>query len=364
MPKLYRYRLYPKKSQIKQLETALELCRMVYNETLALRKNAWETENRNIGYYESKLELTKWKQEYPELKSVHSLVLQDVTMRVDLAFKAFFRRCKAGENPGYPRFKGRGWYDSLTYVQSGFGLKNNVLWLSKIGDVKIELHRPLRGEINRITIRRTATKKWYASILTDAVSEKLEHSDTAVGIDVGILSFAVLSNGESIGNPRFYVRSENMLAKAQRKLSKSKSGTPECRKAIRAVCRVHEKIANRRDDFAHKVSRNLVNKYGIVCFESLNINGMTKNHCLAKHILDASWSKLVQYTMYKAESAGRHVISVNPENTSKMCSQCGTIVDKELSERTHNCPVCRLSIDRDLNAAKNILRLGLQSVAG
>jgi putative transposase len=355
--------LYPKKSQITELEKALELCRLVYNETLALRKDAWEKEHKNIGYYESKRELTKWKQEYPELKYVHSLVLQDVAMRVDLAFKAFFRRVKAGDDPGYPRFKGKGWYDSLTYVQSGFELKDNVLWLSKIGDVSIELHRPLQGEIKRITIRRTATKKWYASILADAETEKPEPCNTAVGVDVGILSFATLSNGESVDNPRFYACSENMLAKAQRKLSKLESGTPECRKALRVVCRVHEKVANRRDDFVHKVSRNLVDKYGIICFEDLNVNGMVKNNCLAKHIMDASWNKLVQYTTYKAESAGRRVVLVDPRNTSKICSNCGTIVEKTLSERIHKCPVCGISIDRDLNAAKNILRLGLQSVA-
>jgi putative transposase len=362
MPKIFRYRLYPKKFQITMLEKSLELCRLVYNETLALRKNAWETEKRNIGYYESKRELTRWKQEYPELKSVHSLVLQDVTMRVDLAFKAFFRRCKAGEDPGYPRFKGKGWYDSLTYVQSGFELKENTLWLSKIGDVKIELHRPIEGDIRRITIRRTTTGKWYASILTDVESEKLEPCDTAVGVDVGILSFAMLSNGEGIKNPRFFIQSETALVKAQRKLSKHGGGTPEYTRALKAVRRVHEKTANRRDDFAQKISKNLVERFGIICFEDLNINGMVKNHCLAKHIMDASWSKLIQYTTYKAESAGRRVVLVNPKNTSKMCSTCGTIVDKDLSERTHTCPVCGLSIDRDLNAAKNILRLGLQSV--
>jgi putative transposase len=363
MPKLYRYRLYPKKSQITKLENSLELCRLVYNETLALRKNAWETEQRNIGYYESKRELTKWKQECPELKTVHSLVLQDVTMRVDLAFKAFFRRCKAGENPGYPRFKGKGWYDSLTYVQSGYELKDNILWLSKIGDVKIELHRPIEGDIKRITVRRTATGKWYTSLLTDAISDKLEPCDMAVGIDVGILSFAMLSNGESIENPRFFIQSENALAKSQRKLSGADKNKPEYGRALTAVRHVHEKTANRRDDFAHKISRNLVNRFGTICFEDLNIDNMVKNHCLAKHIMDVSWNKLVQYTTYKAESAGCRVVLVNPNNTSKMCSTCGTIVDKTLKDRIHNCPVCGLSIDRDLNAAKNILRLGLQSVA-
>ncbi|WP_292389219.1 RNA-guided endonuclease InsQ/TnpB family protein [Methanosarcina sp. UBA5] len=362
MPKLYRYRIYPTHSQVTKLNETLELCRWVYNETLALRKNAWESEQKRISYYDSKKIIPVWKKDKPELKTVHSHTLQDVTMRVDLAFQAFFRRVKAGENPGYPRFKGKGWYDSITYLQSGFSLNENILTLSKIGDIKIKMHRPLEGNIKRLTIRRTSTQKWFVSILTDVDSyQPLEHSDKAVGIDVGILSFATLSNGTYVPNPRFYIQEEKALAKANRKFSKAEKGTPERKKCLKTLCRVYERIANKREDFTQKLSKKLVDNYGIVCFEDLNINNMTKNHNLAKHILDAAWSKLVTYTSYKAENAGRKVILVDPKNTSKMCSNCGMLVEKSLSERTHNCPFCGLFIDRDLNASINILRLGLQS---
>jgi putative transposase len=254
MPKINRYRLYPTKAQITTLNQNLELCRWVYNETLALRKNAWENEQQRISYFDSKKMIPIWKKEKPELKNVHSHTLQDVTMRVDLAFQAFFRRVKAGEKPGCPRFKGKGWYDSITYLQSGFSLKGNILSLSKIGDLKIILHRPLEGNMKRLTIRRTPTKKWFVSILTDNDSyQPLEYSDKSIGIDVGILSFAALSDGTYIPNPRFYIQEEKALAKANKKFSKTENGTPERAKLLKTLCRVYERIANKREYFTQKL---------------------------------------------------------------------------------------------------------------
>ncbi|MDP4108292.1 MAG: transposase, partial [Bacillota bacterium] len=362
MPQIFRYRIYPTKSQITKLNETLELCRWVYNETLALRKNAWESEQKKIGYYESKKMIPIWKKDKPELKTVHSHTLQDVTMRVDLAFQAFFRRLKAGEKAGYPRFKGKGWYDSITYVESGFKLDDFNLWLSKIGNIKIKMHRPFEGNIKRLTIRRTSTKKWFVSILTDyGFYNPLEHSDKVVGIDVGILSFAALSNGTFIENPRFYVKEEKNLVKIQRKYSKTEKGTPLRKKALKVLCRVHELISNKREDFIQKLSKIFVDEYGIICFEDLNIKKMVKNPLHAKGIMDFAWNKLVTYTSYKAVNAGRRVILVNLCNTSQTCSKCGKLVEKDISVRVHNCPFCGLSIDRDLNASINILRLGLQS---
>ncbi|HWR26055.1 MAG TPA: transposase, partial [Methanosarcina sp.] len=321
MPKITRYRIYPTKSQVTKLNKTLELCRWVYNETLALRKNAWETEQKRISYFESKKMIPIWKKDKPELKEVHSHTLQDVTMRVDLAFQAFFRRVKAGEKAGYPRFKGKGWYDSITYLQSGFSLNENILSLSKIGDIKIKKHRLLDGNIKRLTVRKTSTQKWFVSILTDYdYYQPLKPSNKAISIDVGILSFAALSDGTYIENPRFYIQEEKALAKANKKFSKAEKGSPERVKLLKSLCRVYERIANKREDFTQKLSKTLVEKYGIICFEDLNIKNMVKNHNLAKHILDAAWSKLVNYTSYKAENAGRKVILVDPKNTSKICS--------------------------------------------
>jgi putative transposase len=184
------------------LEQTLEICRWVYNDTLALRKNAWEQEQRSISLYETNKILTEWKKERPDLNQVYSQVLQNVQMRVDLAFKAFFRRVKAGENPGYPGFKGKGRYDSFTYPQSGFKLEGDHLHLSKIGDVKILLHRPIEGTIKTLTICRSSTGKWYACFSVEYDPSPLPQKETAVGIDVGLESFATLSNGEKIENPR------------------------------------------------------------------------------------------------------------------------------------------------------------------
>jgi putative transposase len=365
MAKVFRYRLKPTKHQVAILNRQFDLCRWVYNETLAMRKNAWEQEGRSVSYFETKRQLPIWKEDKPELNEVHSQVLQDVVLRVNLAFKAFFRRVQSGEeDPGYPRFKGKNRYDSISYPQSGFSIDGNTLWLSKIGEIKFYLHRPIEGYVKRLTIRRSSTKKWYVSfIVEESINHALEPSEKVVGIDMGITNFAVLSDGELIENPRFLLADEERLKAAQSKRDKLPKGSPERRKATKAVNHLYERVANRRENFAQQLSRKLVNSYGIIAFEDLNITNMIQNHNLAKNILDASWNKLVQYTIYKAADAGRKVVLVNPLNTSQMCSACGQIVKKDLSIRVHDCPYCGLTLDRDLNASRNILRLGLQSLA-
>ena len=185
---------------------------------------------------------------------------------------------------------------------------------------------------------------------------------SVVGIDVGLESFATLSNGEKISNPRFFREEEKELARVQRKLSKAPKGTPERKKALKVVELVHERIADRRNDFANKVSRQLVDRYGVIIFEDLDIKNMLKNHSLAKSISDVAWNMLVKATESKAAYAGSKVVLVDPRQTSQMCSRCGLIVKKDLSLRVHSCPECGISMDRDLNAAINILRLGMQSL--
>ncbi|MFZ3049463.1 MAG: transposase [Methanothrix sp.] len=364
MLKAYKFRIYPTKSQRTKMEQTLDLCRWTYNKTLEIRKNAWENEGKSLSKYETNNMLPEWKADKPELKDVFSQVLQNVHERVDLALKAFLRRVKAGEKPGYPRFRGRGRYDSFTYPQKGFKIDSGKLYLSKIGNIKINLHRPIEGKIKRLTVRRAATGKWYACFSVEIEDQpKPPWKDgTLVGIDVGLESFATLSNGEKISNPRFFREEEHELARAQRKLSKAPKGTPDRKKALKVAERVHERIANKRYEFAHQVSHNLVDRFGLIAFEDLNIKGMVHNHCLAKSISDVAWNMLVTLTSYKAASAGSVVVLVDPMNTSKMCSRCGTLIEKSLSDRVHNCTQCGLSMDRDWNAAINILRLGLQSV--
>jgi len=363
MRKTYMYRLYPTKKQLKTLETTLEECRWLYNNTLAYRKDAWEQEQRNVSYYESKARIPLLKNERLSLKGVHSQVLQNVTERVELAMQVFFRRCKAGEKPGYPRFKGYERYDSFTYTQPGFSIThNNRVCLSKIGSIPIIYHRPIKGKIKTLIIHRSSTGKWYASFSVECEPERLPECQEQVGIDVGLKTFATLSTAEEIVNPRFFRKEEKALAKVQRKLSSLAKGTPERRKHRKVVARVHERIKFRRDNFTHQQSRSIVDRFGLIAVEDLHVKRMAHNHCLAKSIHDASWSEFFSKLSCKAEEAGRKYVAVNPAYTSQDCSRCHDRQVMPLSERTYHCPCCLLSIDRDLNASKNILAVGLHSL--
>lgn len=361
----YRYRLNPTKSQRTALEGVLDACRWVYNNTLAIRKEAWEQRQESVSYYDTKKMIPTWKAELPFLAQAYSQTLQDVSMRVDLAFQAFFRRVKSGEKEaGYPRFKGKGWYDSFTFPQreGGWRLDGDTLRIFKVGNVKIKLHRPIEGKIKTLTIRRDTLGNWYACFSCEVEWIAPEPSPYVVGIDMGLEKFATLSTGVMIDNPRFFRRDEKALAKAQRKLSKCHKGTPEREKAKRVVRHIYARIANRRKDFAHKLSRYLANAFQVIVFEDLNTKGMMQNHCLAKSIGDAAWNQLIQYTTYKAVSADRSVVLVNPAYTSQDCSGCGNRAKKALSQRVHRCGKCGLELDRDLNAALNILARGLACI--
>jgi putative transposase len=363
MHKMFQYRIFPTKKQVHQLNETLDECRWLYNHFLEKRKTAYEQEGKSLSCYTQIDTLGLLKQERPTLKQVHSQVLQNVAVRVDLAFKAFFRRSKAGEKPGYPRFRGRDRYDSFTFPQSGFSITNDDrVTLSKIGSVKMVYHRKIKGKVKTCTIRRSSTGKWYVSYSVECEPQRLPETPTQVGIDVGLKTFATLSNEEEIVNPRFFRKEEKSLAKVQRKHSKLAKGTPQRRSHRKAVARVHERIAFRRDNFTHQESRQLVDRFGVICVEDLQVNRMTHNHCLAKSITDASWSAFFGQLSNKAEEAGRQFVKVNPAYTSQTCSQCGHRQKMPLDIRIFACPCCHVQLDRDLNASLNILRLGLQSL--
>ena len=362
MRKTFKYRIYPTKKQICIINQWLEECRWLYNYLLEQRKVAWKENGTSLSLYTQQSNLPSLKQERYSLASVHSQVLQNVAVRIDLAFKAFFRRVKAGEKPGYPRFRGKGRYDSFTFPQSGFSLECNMLWLSKIGNVKVVLHRQLEGQVKTCTIKRSATGKWYVMFSCEWEPVPLPENKESVGIDVGLHSFATLSTGEQIDNPKFFHQEEKALAKAQRKLSKAEKGTPERKKRRKVVARIHERIAWRRQNFVHQHSRKIVNRFGVIAVEDLSVNRMVHNHCVAKSIQDAAWSGFFQLLAVKAEWAGRRFVAVNPAYTSQDCSNCGHRQKMPLSERVFNCPCCGIVLDRDYNAALNILGLGLQSL--
>ena len=362
MLKAYQFRLNPSHHQRTLLLQTLDTCRWVYNETLATRKSAWEQEQKSLSLYETNKLLTSWKVEKPELYEVHSQVLQNVQVRVDLAFQSFFRRVKAAQTPGFPRFRGQTRYDSFTFKQSGFSVGDHRLVLSKIGSVKIVLHRPMEGKVKTLTVRRDSVGNWYACFSCEVPEQPLPICENGIGVDVGLESFLTLSNGEKVANPRFFRKDEPALAKAQRRLSKAEKNTPERAKRRKVVAHIHQRIANRRKNFEHQLSRRLVDQYGVIVFEQLNEHGMLQNQHLAKSISDAAWNQLIRYSTYKAVDADRVVVLVDPKGTSQRCSRCGTLVQKSLSVRVHDCPACGLNMDRDENAALNILALGLESL--
>ncbi len=369
MLRTFKYRIYPNKTEEKNLLSTLEVCRWTYNTLLELRNNSWKNEKILITKFSCNKIITGWKRDLDKefLNIVYAQILQNVSDRVDKAYKSFFRRIKNGEKSGFPRFKSFGSYDSFTFPQGGFDLFNdengrNFLILSKIGNIKIIFHRKINGEIKNCTIRKTRSNKWYVTFSCEVNNvEKILKINRCVGIDCGLNNFLTLSNGQKINTQKFFRTGEENIKKLHHNISVSSKESfkrKEFQKRLSLAC---EKIANKRNDFAHKVSRSIVNQFDYIVFEDLNINKMLKNHRLAKSIQDVAWNQLIQFTQYKAESAGIWVKLVDPAYTSQTCSNCGVIKKKTLGERWHNCD-CGLSIDRDENAAINILRLGIQSL--
>jgi putative transposase len=279
---------------------------------------------------------------------------------VDKSFAAFFRRVKAGEIAGYPRFRSRSRYDSLTYPSwsDGCALRaTGRLYLQGVGELKIKWHRrlPADARIKTVTAKREAGRWYVCFSLEMAEPEPLPLCDVAVGVDVGLTTFAVLSDGTEIANPRPFRAAERDLRLAQRKLARRKKRSGRRQKARQELARVHTHVANQRRDFHYKTALSLVQQYGLIGVEDLNTKGLAGS-MLAKSVHDAGWSQFLRILNVKAEEAGRRVIAVNPAGTTQRCSACGNVVPKSLSERWHRC-ACGLSLGRDLNAARNVLQL-------
>ncbi|MBV9708669.1 MAG: transposase [Chloroflexi bacterium] len=384
MLQAYKYRLYPTKKQAIRLQAVLDRTRELYNAALQERKDAYRMAQVSIGYTQQAAQLPEIKEIRPEYADIHSQILQDTLRRVDKAFKAFFRRVKNGEKPGYPRFQAYDRYDSFTFPQSGFSLtQDNRVCLSKIGTLKVKFPQkkkanPPQGTMKTCTIKREG-EHWYVVFTCEREQEIVSHpSEEAVGMDLGLLHFGTLSDGSTIENPRHLRVSEQKLKKLQEALSHKKRGSKRRRKAAQVVGKNHRHIRNQRKDFQHKEARKLVNGYQTIVFEKLQPanmskrpkpkqdeatgaylpNGASAKAGLNKSILDAGWGQFQQICRNKAEWAGSRVLLVNPKYTSQMCSGCGAIKKKDLSERWHSCS-CGCSLDRDHNAALNIKRAGL-----
>jgi putative transposase len=360
----FRYRLYPTKAQTEVLTQQLREACTLYNAALQERRDAWKMAGKSISYYDQANQLKAIRAEGLTGLANFSCC-QDVLRRLDKAFKGFFRRIANGEKAGYPRFRPHTRFDSITFPAYGDGIKllpSGKLRIQGVGAVKVKLHRPVEGKIRTVTIKREAGK-WYACFSVEVSSHPLDLSVLAVGIDVGLESFAVLSDGTLIPNPRRYHHAQAALRRAQRKVARRKKGGGGHRKAVRELQAAHAHIRYQRMDFQHKLTRDLVNRFGLIAIEDLNIKGLAGG-MLAKSIHDAGWSGFFQKLAYKAESAGRLLIRVNPRGTSQRCSGCRCEVWKELKERWHDCPTCGLSVSRDLNSAREILRLGRSLVGG
>lgn len=347
----YKYALKPTKQQAAAMWRTLECCRILYNEALELWTECYQT--TRIGANKTLLN-HHFKDTYKN--EVHSQVRQNVNVRLQRSFENFFEK-----RARYPKKKKRYRYTSFTYSQSGFRLiGDKKLKLSFIGEVKIILHRPIPGKIKTCTIKRSSTGKWFAIFAIELTPEQFHETPTtrnnnAVGVDVGIATFASLSDGTQIANPRFLLKTQTQLKREQRRLSRKKKGSRNFRKQCRKVAKLYETARNKRLNFHFQTAHWLVNNYGLVAVEKMSPRFMIRNRKLAKHASDLAFGQFFRILEYEAFKHKTLAGQVDPRNTSQLCSKCGRIVLKDLSVRTHECPYCGFVCDRDINAAINIV---------
>jgi putative transposase len=375
----YQYKIKPTKQQAEKIDKTLEMLRHQYNYFLAQRFDWYEMNRCPIdrcplichlpelkeqpNYYNQKASLVQIKVDRPWYKEIHSQVLQEFPKKVELAFDRWLKGDVNGKKSGRPRFKGKGQYKTFTYTQfKQHHFVNNKITLSKIGDVKVIIHRPVPDgfDIKTVSVTKKADGYYVTLSLDDKTVPTVKpdfNPDNIVGIDVGLIDFYVASDGSRIAAPKHLRKAERKLKSAQCRVSRRKKGSNRRRKAIQKLGKQHKKVADTRKDFHFKTAKSLLDKYDVVAVEKLNIKGLAKTR-LAKSVNDAGWGQFITILSNKAENAGLKVIAVKPNGTSQECSSCGHIVKKTLSQRMHNCPVCHTSLCRDLNAAINIKNRG------
>ncbi len=361
MHRTYKYQLLPNAKQERALTNLLSKCASLYNGALEERIDAYRKTGKTVTLYDQMKSLTIIRSEMSEWSAIPAWIARSPLRRLDHAYKAFFRRVKAGEKPGFPRFRSRARYDSFSFPPQGQALHGNRIHVPKLGHVKFNLTREISGEIKEVTIRRSSTGRWWVCFSCDLGEAPPKIAvRTAVGIDVGLESFATLTDGsDPIQNPRYYRKGQDLLARRQRVLARKRKGSNARRLAKLQVAKAYEHVCNQRRDFSRKLAADLCARYDLIAHEDLNIRGMVHGN-LSKSIHDAAWGQFLHDLSCKAESAGKHVIAVDPRGTSQRCSACGSVIKKDLGDRQHVC-VCGLSIHRDLNAARNILALGLSA---
>lgn len=340
----------------------LTCLRELYNAALQERRDAWRCGHQRVSAYDQMRQLVAVREERPEFRDIHVHLLQDAITRVDRAFSAFFRRCKNGEKPGYPRFKGRDRYRTFTFKdavhRNGAAVVagDQRVRLSGIGNVRMRLHRPIVGRIKQVSVTLAGDGRWYVAFACDQVPiERLPEMGRAVGLDLGISCFAALSDGTIIANPRPFEAGHAHMRRAQRRVARRKRGSHRRRKAVGLLARQHAHVQAVRRDFHHKLAAKLVTDFDRIAIEDLEVRGLSRSK-LAKQVNDAGWGQFTTILRAKAESAGREVVAVDPRGTSQECSECGCEVHKTLAVRVHDCPHCGYVADRDINAARNILQ--------
>jgi IS605 OrfB family transposase len=385
--KTYQEKLRPTPTQERLLELVLWRCRTLYNTALEQRITAWERCHVSLTRSQQEAELKALRAEMPEYASIHSHILQDVLARLDKSYQAFFRRLANGEKPGFPRFQGKDRYHSFTYKEFGNGarLDKGYLVLSKIGRIAVRWSRPIEGTPKTVTLSKEADGWSVCFSCAEVPTAPLPLTGKETGIDVGLKVFLITANGQIVENPRHYRTAERELKKAQQRVSKRKKGSRRRKKAVQLLAKKHQHVRRQRTDFHHKSALALVREYDVIYVEAIqpaNLsrrpapkqdengtyehNGASRKAGLNKSIQDAGWRHFLSILAYKAACAGKRVEAVSPAYTSQECSGCGARIQTSLSVRTHVCTNCGLILDRDENAARNILWLGqrLRGVAG
>ena len=362
MRRAFKYRLYPNKKQERSLTTMVEIHRHLYNRALAERTEAYEQEQRTVTYHEQSAHLKDERLTNPYLAQTNFSSCQATLKRLQRSFENFFRRCKAGEKPGYPRFKGKYRFDTVIFPSYGDGckLKDGRLYIQHVGLLKVKWHREMQGKMKTISLKREADG-WYVIFACEVPDILLPVPDVepAVGIDLGLKAFLMTNEGEEVKPPKYYRQAQKALRRAQRKVARRKKGSHRRRKAVVLLKKQHQHIANQRGNFHHQTAHALVTRYGLIAHEDLNVAGIAQTR-LAKSTYDVGWGSFLSILHSKAEEAGCTVVAVPPHNTTQRCSACEQIpeVKKTLSDRVHICPFCGYTADRDVNAAQNILALG------